>query len=508
MKKILKAFFCVTFFSVLTRALGFVLRIVLSRALSPEELGTYQIAMAVFGVLMTLVASGLPVIVSRNVAYESGNKKEQAKTVSGGMVIALIISIFTCVVFYLYPKIFDKISGLEGTGDVLLYLLPALVFSSIYAVFRGALWGTQNFFIISFSEFLEQVIRIVFIFILFAFTSSLTSGAKAGLSLTISTVLSSIFVTIMYYALGNKTSRPDKKTFSLLKKSSPITAVRTISSAVQCIIALLIPARLMLYGFSESEALAEFGVIMGMALPMLMISGTLISSVAVAVIPEISKQTNNIDDKTSIKDFSSLQLQVKTTTIVAMFISFLLFPGFMALGEPIGNIIFASNRAGYYIGRAAFIMIPAGLSQITSSILNAVGLEIKSLKNYVVGAIVLIFCIYFIPKYLGTDALILGMTCLYIIPTILNFRMMKKRNVYPEGISKKLLVLIAISLPVSLITRLLYNCLIHIMSQFISCLIAGFFSVLGLFLLSLVFDLIRIDAILPKRFKKYFPTKP
>ena len=141
------------------------LRIVLSRTLSPEELGTYQIAMAVFGVLMTLVASGLPVIVSRNVAYESGNKHEQAKTVSGGMMIALIISIVTCVILYIFPNLFDQISGLAGTSDVLLYLIPALIFSSVYAIFRGALWGNQNFFIISFSEFLEQMIRIVFIFI-------------------------------------------------------------------------------------------------------------------------------------------------------------------------------------------------------------------------------------------------------------------------------------------------------------------------------------------------------
>ena len=507
MKKLLKAFFCVTFFSIITRALGFVLRIVLSRALTPEELGTYQIAMAVFGVLMTLVASGLPVIVSRSVAYESGNKNEQAKTVSCGMIIALAISTLTCTLLYIFPSLFDKISGLEGTSNVLFYLLPALIFSSIYAIFRGSLWGTQNFFTISFSEFLEQVIRIVFILILFAIPSTLTCGAKAGLSLTLSTVLSSIFVTIMYFSLGNNVSRPNKKTLTILKRSSPITAVRTISSAVQCVIALLIPARLMLFGFSESEALSEFGVIMGMALPMLMISGTLISSVAVSVIPEISKQTNNIDDASSIKDTIQLQTQAKSTIIICMLISFLLFPGFMALGEPIGEIIFASKRAGYYISRAAFIMIPSGISQITSSILNAVGLELKSLKNYAIGAVCLIICIYFLPKYLGTDALILGMSCLNIIPSVLNLYMLKKRGLFPEDLPKKLLLLFACSFPVSIITKQLYGCIIHLFTPFISCAISGLFSVLGLILLAITFNIIKLDGIIPKRFKRYSPAK-
>lgn len=507
MKKLLKAFFCVTFFSVATRALGFILRIVLSRVLSPEELGTYQIAMAVFGVLMTLVASGIPVIVSRNVAYESGNKNEQAKTVSGAMIIALVISVVTCIFFYIFPNIFDKISGLNGTSKCLVYLLPALIFSSIYAIFRGALWGNQNFFVISFSEFLEQIIRIAFIFLLFVIPMGLSNSAKAGLSLTISTVLSSIFVTIMYYALGNKTKLPNKKTLTILKRSSPITAVRTLSSAVQCVIALLIPARLMLFGFSETAALAEFGVIMGMALPMLMVPSTLISSVAVAVIPEISKQTNNIDNPASIKDFPKLQNQSTTTTIIAMFISFLLFPGFLALGEPIGEIIFASKKAGYYISRAAFLMIPCGISQITSSILNAVGLELKSLKNYAIGASILIFCIYFLPKYLGTDALILGMSALYIVPAILNLNMMQKRNIYPSALPKKLIILLLCSLPIALITKLLYNCLIHILSAFISAVISGIFSVLGLVLLALVFNCIKIDGLIPKRFTKYLKVK-
>lgn len=507
MKKLLKAFFCITFFSIITRALGFVLRIVLSRVLTSQQLGTYQIAMAVFGVLMTLVASGLPVIVSRNVAYETGKPQEQAKTVTAGMFLALGISIITCVFFYIFPNVFDQISGLSGTGHVLMYLLPALIFSSIYSIFRGALWGCQKFFIISFSEFLEQVIRIAFIFILFAFPSVLTNSAKAGLSLTISTIISSIFVTIMYYKSGNRIAMPHKKTISILKKSSPITAVRTLSSAVSCIIALLIPARLMLYGFSESEALSEFGVIMGMALPMLMISGTLISSVAVAVIPEIAKQTNNIDNVGSIKNFSQLQVQTKSTIIICTLISFILFPGFMALGEPIGEIIFASNRAGYYISRAAFIMIPAGLSQITSSLLNSVGLEIKSLKNYAIGAIFLVFSIYFLPKYLGTDALILGMSGLYIIPSILNLCMLKKRKLYPEELPKKLITLFISSLPVSLITKNLYNILSHVTSMFISCALAGIFSVIGLFILALVFNVIKIDAIMPKRAKKYSPAK-
>ena len=41
----------------------------------------------------------------------------------------------------------------------------ALIAGAIYEVFNGALWGQQQFFAISFNEFLEQVIRLIVIII-------------------------------------------------------------------------------------------------------------------------------------------------------------------------------------------------------------------------------------------------------------------------------------------------------------------------------------------------------
>ena len=77
MQRLFKATIIVTFFSVTTRALGFILRIILSRFLGAEQLGHYQVAMSIFGVLMTLVASGLPLVVSRNVAYNKSIKDDK-----------------------------------------------------------------------------------------------------------------------------------------------------------------------------------------------------------------------------------------------------------------------------------------------------------------------------------------------------------------------------------------------------------------------------------------------
>ena len=163
MKRLLKATLIVTLFSVLTRALGFVLRIILSRFLGAEMLGYYQVSMSILGVLMTLVASGIPLVISRNVAFKKaqGDIKSAYKSVSAGLIVSLFISVGVSLVIYLFPEILNFIFKQNKSTTIVFYLLPSLIFSAVYCALRSALWGEKHFFAISFTEFFEQVVRII-----------------------------------------------------------------------------------------------------------------------------------------------------------------------------------------------------------------------------------------------------------------------------------------------------------------------------------------------------------
>ena len=139
----------------------------------------------------------------------------------------------------------------------------------------------------------------------------------------------------------------------------------------------------MTYGYSSTEALSEFGIIMGMTFPLIMIPTTLISSLAVTIIPSISEQSNNIDDG-KLTDTSALKNKINFSIRTSILFSTLLLSSFIALGVPICEFLYDNTKAGQYLSYAAIIMLPMGLSQITSSILNAIGLELKSLKNYII----------------------------------------------------------------------------------------------------------------------------
>lgn len=461
MNKFFKAMFCVTFFSVATRAFGFLLKIFLSRNMSSTMLGSYQVAMSIFGVLMTFVSSGIPVVLSRNVSYYHGEKNKNAigSIVSSGLILTGIICALASIIVIFFPNLLNKLFTSNASTEMLLILLPALIFSSIYEVLRGALWGEKEFFVISITEFIEQVLRIVIIILLFKTTfldMSLTN--KTALSLSIACIISSIIVTIIYFKKGGKLYNPKPELKKLIKTSSPITAVRTVSSVVSSIIAIIIPIKLMDYGYSSNEALSEFGIIMGMTFPLLMIPSTLISSLAVTIIPSISEQSNNIDSG-NVKDKNVLKSKINFSIRTTIVFSSLLMPMFIALGGPICKFVFKNEVAGHYLSIATIAMIPMGISQITSSMLNAIGLELKSLKNYVISASLLIFSILFLPKYIGTYSLIVGHFLMSLSSSILNIKMLAKRNLIDFSFIKTMLIMLLTILISSLLGFFVFNLL-------------------------------------------------
>ncbi len=511
MKGLFKATLIVTIFSVLTRALGFVLRIILSRALGAEILGYYQVAMSIFGVLLTLVASGLPLCVSRSVAYKKqvGDNKGAHASVTAGLIITLAISVIVSAVLFAFPGILTSFFKNDTTTGIVLYSLPAIVASSIYCVLRSALWGEKRFFAMSFTEFFEQAVRIILCFVLFipGILPALSLGEKASLSLSISCVFSCLLVIIIYFSLKDGLANPKGAFKPLIKTSAPITFVRSASSIVTSLIALIIPARLMLYGFSESQAMSEFGMVMGMAFPLIMIPGTLISSLAVALVPEISSKTSNIDDKSSTRDFEGLVSHVNLALNVSLAITMIFVPAFIVLGTPICEILFGSTGAGIYVSRAAIIMIPMGISQITSSLLNSMGLEIKSLINYVISAIALFLCIFFLPKYLGTNALIVGMGSLSTISSLLNLRMLKKRGLFENVFIKNFAKIMGYGIVATVCGKLLLRLFKLFLPKFVYTCLVGIVCVGIMVLFYFMFDISHIRGFVLRRKKKKAVTK-
>ena len=200
------------------------------------------------------------------------------------LIFGIILTLFVLV----SKGLFNKILNDSKVYSILLILLPAVIVSGLFSVFRGWLWGKNNYFAVCFSEFIEQIVRIgICVIILGSGLFVMDGSSAAALSLTISTFTSLALVIFFYFYTGGRLSKPKNAFKEIIKPSTPITLVRVLTSFVQPLIAFIIPARLVVAGFTKSQAMSMFGVAIGMTMPLLFIPSAIIGSLSMALIPEL-----------------------------------------------------------------------------------------------------------------------------------------------------------------------------------------------------------------------------
>ena len=242
-----------------------------------------------------------------------------------------------------------------------------------------------------------------------------------------------------------------------------------------------------------------YGVALGMTFPLLFLPSALIGSLATALVPDISMALVKNDNK-------HIEKRVKSSLSFALFVSFLIVPVFIAIGDRVGMFLYNDALSGTLLQYSAWIMIPMGISNIASAILNSVGLEVKSFVNFVIGDIVMFLAIFILPKYIGINALIVGMGASAVIASTLNLLMLKRKLKINIGILKKLVTLAFLSLPTVALTAFFSSLLSYVMPNVLNILISALIGVGCFILLCVVFNVVNFSVYMVQ-FKEKFASK-
>ena len=414
----------VTVFSTVEKLLSFVYRIILSRTIGAEALGIYQICLSVFSVFLTAASSGIPVTVSRLIAKNnaSGNVKGRHAVVSAGVVCTLMFTLPAALILFLARNLYAAIFPDRSVVYIFLWLMPGLIITSIYAVMRGSFWGTKQFLPYSVIELLENAVMVACGCVLISFASTPTAGARAAIIAVLISYIFSFAVSVGWYLLrGGRFVNPKKQLKPLLAASLPITAMRTSTSLLNSVVAMFLPAFLAFScGYTHSEAVALYGIVCGMSIPMLFTPNSLIGSIAVVVAPEMSENFYAKRDELLKRD-------VEKTIRASVLIATVLIPVFFTLGNDLGMFFFDNGFSGTVISRFSFMMLPMCLSMITTTMLNSMNFEIRTLLYFFAGAIAMLACILLLTSTLGINAYAVGLTISFIITAALNLRLLNKQ---------------------------------------------------------------------------------
>ena len=502
MRKFFKAVAVVTVFSVCEKFLGFLYRIYLSRAIGAEGVGAYQVALSVFGFLFTLIASGTPITLSRLMTkYRAENKPERvARAITAAISYTLCIAVPVCVLLYLLGDNLSFLFADKRSQTAFFIILPALIFTSVYSVLRGVFWGNKDFLPYSIIELLEEICMIVVGIIVITFMHDKTQGAiGASVAVICSYVLSFTLATITFFARKGRLANPKTEFKPIIFASTPITAMRTVNALAISLVSVILPHRLLAAGFTESEAMSLFGSAAGQAIPLLFIPTTLIGSFTLVLIPEISE--NYYRKKIRALKFD-VEKAIKVTSLVTCFF----VPVFSVCGKHLGIIIFDSAECGEYLTASAYLMLFMGLSNVTTSILNSIGCETQTLLFCVIGGAFMLVSIWVLPAYIGIYALLVGFSFVYVITTVLNIFLLKKKCPEKPEIFKYLFSATMITFPALVLGVMAERLLINVFGLFFTFLICSFVMCAFYGLLAFGFSLISFETVKYKA-KRFFLKK-
>ena len=505
MKSIFKAVAIVTIFSVITRFLGFFFRIYLSRKLGSIGLGLYQMATSVLGIFMTLISSGLPLTTAKLVSkYETNNDiVKRNKVVTSSLVIALIVACICSLLILVLKNVWNIVLTDNRAGEIIIILIPSIIFSAVYAIFHGALWGESDYFNCGLTELLEQIIRFALTLIMLNKISDYFLATKnVAIAFNITCFISAI-ITMLIYLRKAKLNFKFGEYRQVLKSAVPITGIRLANSLVQPLTTLIIPTMLVISGYSRIEAVSSFGVIMGMTFPMLFVPMSVVGSISMVLIPSISSMMSK-------NDFSSIKTNILNSINVSIFLSMIFVPLYLSVGNLIGIVLYNNVMSGVLLQIASICVLPITLCNLTGSILNALNLEVKSFFNYIIGSLVLFACLIVLTPFIGINSITVSFFVSMSLITLLNLSKIKKAvpkleiNLISTTFKYSLIVA-----PCSLLGHFISNISLHIFNNFFSAVIGGSVAILSLVFLSRLFNIFNfkdlISMISKKKHKKQSP---
>lgn len=359
------------------RAVGFVMRIWLSRELGAAAMGLVELAHSAQMLLITPVVSGLPAAVSRLSAQASGQSGRQSRVLRCGVLLALMASMPLCIAAFLLREPLAVWLGDIRTLPALLIYLPCIPILGVSCALNGHYYGTGHPVPPAVSEMLEQAIRFILSIRLVAllrdWPMTLRAAVPAAAALAGETIglffMLILCAPALFIIKGDGSYRAILR--EMLRLALPLTGMRIVSSLMRTANATLIPARLQTAGLPKAEALSQLGMLNGMLMPMLLLPSFITCSLCMVASPELTRR------QSQCKPIAAL---CRKMLLAALGIGLAAMVCVMALAPFIAGSLYRQTDLLPLL-RICSPLIPFfSLSQVTGGIMNGLGLQGASLR--------------------------------------------------------------------------------------------------------------------------------
>ena len=369
--KFLRATFILMVGGLVTKLLGFAIRIIYTRMVGSDAINLYSLVMPSYSLLLTIATMSLPVVISKLI---SEHKTKSVKILSSATVLTFVLNVFVIVAIY-FTKDFIAGTLLNDSRCSVLLMAMALTFPfvSLSSILKGYFYGKQKMAPHTISNVIEQIVRMLLIFLVIPglVDKGIVYSVMGLILISIASELASILTFLFFlpknFQITKQDIKPDMKTTKeILNISIPTVSGRLIGNIGFFFEPILLTNILLFSGYSMNFILNEYGAYNAYTISLLAMPSFFIAAISSSLLPEISRFFYK-------KNLVMVKRRLKQAMILS-FIVGIIFSTFIYLfREPLLTTLYNTNKGSEYIEILAPFFVLFYLEGPLQSVLQAIG---------------------------------------------------------------------------------------------------------------------------------------
>ena len=369
--KFLQATFILMIGGLVTKLLGFGIRIIYTRMVGSDAINLYSLVMPTYSLLLTIATLSLPVVISKLI---SEHKTKSLKILSSATVITMILNVIVICIIY-FTKDFIAITLLNDERCSILLMAMALTFPfvSLSSILKGYFYGKQKMVPHTISNILEQIVRIFLIFLIIPglVEKGIVYSVMGLILISIASELTSIFTFLFFlpkkFKITKQDLKPDMKTTKeILSISIPTVSGRLIGNIGFFFEPILLTNILLFAGYSMNFILNEYGAYNAYTISLLSMPSFFIAAISSSLLPEISKYYYH-------KNYSMVKRRLKQAIILSFIVGVIFSSFIYFFREPLLSTLYNTTKGSEYIEVLAPFFVLFYLERPLQSVLQAIG---------------------------------------------------------------------------------------------------------------------------------------
>jgi len=436
--RFLKSSLILIFANLITSVFAFIFSIILSRKLGAEGMGLYGLIMPVYDLFVCLLSGGMVTAISKVAAvyFSKDDFNNLNNSIDVSLTFNSILATFiVCIIFINAPYIGIKIIKDPRAIHAIQVMCPGIFFISLSSILKGYFYGISEVkipAIIDISEKFLRITLIVTIISLFSLKDIRSTVTAAYITLAIGEFISFAVLYIMYKikkkGLKFNSSYCEDKIqllFNVLVISFPLCLNGFLTTTLSAISTLIVPRRLVASGIEYNLALSMIGKFDGMALNIIFLPITIINSMSIVLIPDLSEKMSN-------RDYWAIEHRVSQIIKISLLLGIVTMIICITLSGYLGELFYKRYDLDSYIKFAALSAPVVFVSISTLGILNGIGKQNIILRNSLISAVIELILIYILTgiPWINIYGCGISLIVTYFIILILNMHEIIKENFY------------------------------------------------------------------------------